>query len=277
MIFLPPLISQTLPYLGMGSIFEHISVVFTKKRRLLLFGAVALLASATPISVSLHPKLQCRLPSWPSFLLKNVSWASWLSSSWFHCRIRPLLERVARLVKRSRYDRYRTPEDEARYWEQAERGRKVLERSDARFVGADRVQKPLPELPPLVIYYTPALPPLYRDTRSQEERRRKKKEKRRYYISSKTYCKWHRMVFPNSVSRKCVSGPLWALIALQEHPTISQASKYRAEKTSDELREIHRISQMLPDDAVFAHPGNPEPKISSKYHRIWQEWKAARR
>ncbi|KAJ3499194.1 hypothetical protein NLJ89_g10124 [Agrocybe chaxingu] len=209
---------------------------------------------ATPISVSLHPKLlQYRLPNWPPFLLKNVRWPSWWSSSWFRRRIQPLFERVARLVKWSPYDRYRTPEDEARYWEQAERGRKALERSDARFVGADRVQKPLPDLPPLVMYYTPALPPLYRDTKLREERKQKKREKRQYSISSKMYCKWHRMVFPNL------------------------AARYRAERTQEELREIRRIAQMLPDDAVFPHPGNPKPKVSPKYHRIWQEWKAASR
>ena len=102
------------------------------------------------------------------------------------------------------YDTYATPEDEERYWRSAERGLAVLRQSDARFVGADRPKRVrVPELPPLVMYYVPALLPQYRDAernRKEVDPEELRKRRRMRILEPEEYCQWHRMVFPDRVS-----------------------------------------------------------------------------
>ncbi|PPQ95950.1 hypothetical protein CVT26_016116 [Gymnopilus dilepis] len=153
------------------------------------------------------------------------------------------------VYRRPRYT-YMTPEMEEKYWKRATVGRRRLQRSDARYVGnmgkkllKDREE----ELPPLVMSYTPALPP---------ERRKKAKKLRGYYISAKDYCKWHRMVFPGD-----------------DHPTLAEASRLRKMHDAEELKVIHRISRMLPDDEVFPRPNTQPRPWSPKYQRKWRRWR----
>ncbi|KDR71071.1 hypothetical protein GALMADRAFT_803744 [Galerina marginata CBS 339.88] len=160
---------------------------------------------------------------------------------------------LRRLGKRASRDTTMTPEMEEKYWKRAERGQRELERSDARYIDSSGIPvlDRTPQLPPLVMYYTPALPP------TKQERLKKQKP---YYLSARSYCKWHRMVFPGS-----------------DHPTISQASRLRKMHDPEELRKIHRISRMIPDDQVF-RPRNAEPiPWSPRYQRKWLKWRVKRR
>jgi hypothetical protein len=106
------------------------------------------------------------------------------------------LPSLRRIFSRPPYDHYKNNEEEEKYWEEAARTQRVLQQSDARHAGAEvRNRQALTSyVPPLVMYYTPALLPEYRDAP------RKKKEAKRYHISGKNYCKWHWMVFPGDVS-----------------------------------------------------------------------------
>lgn len=102
------------------------------------------------------------------------------------------------------YDTYPSPSAEQKYWESAERGLRELRHSDARFVGSTRPKNVrVPEMPPLVMYYVPALLPEYRHKRRPElktTRRKINPGEMGCRIAPKIYCKWHRMVFPGSVS-----------------------------------------------------------------------------
>lgn len=100
------------------------------------------------------------------------------------------------------YDTYATEEDEQRYWEEAARGLRELQNSDAKYT-VKKIKgciKPF-ELPPLVMYYTPALP---RFQRTKEERRRtpmshKEEMRHRRKITPEIYIKWHWMTHPEAV------------------------------------------------------------------------------
>jgi len=84
---------------------------------------------------------------------------------------------LGRIVDRKQYDTYPTPSAEQKYWESAERGLRELRHSDARFVGSERPRNVrVPEMPPLVMYYVPALLPEYRDKRRELKTRRRKVE-----------------------------------------------------------------------------------------------------
>lgn len=84
----------------------------------------------------------------------------------------------------SPYNRYKNKEEEQSYWRAIEGARRRLQASNAWNA---------PESLPLVVYYTPKLLPAYRDTAVDSDAEEE-------YISPKTFCKWHRMVFPHRVS-----------------------------------------------------------------------------
>ena len=130
---------------------------------------------------------------------------------------------------------YSTQSHEDRYWKEAAGGQRDLQRSDARFVGAGvrNPKNPAPYVPPLVMYYTPALLPEYRDSQrrkgkearsksprgSKDEKQTKKPRRKRKLnkrsnnntmtrtggetkelnVSPRAYCKWHHMISPESV------------------------------------------------------------------------------
>lgn len=82
------------------------------------------------------------------------------------------------------YRRYGNKDEAERYWREAEQCRRRLQASNANN---------LPDRLGLLSYYTPALLPVYREIRHVEP------EAREEYITPKTFCKWHRMVFPEWV------------------------------------------------------------------------------
>ncbi|KAH9483283.1 hypothetical protein JR316_0005389 [Psilocybe cubensis] len=150
--------------------------------------------------------------------------------------------------KKEDLDTVMTPEMERKYWKSAAKDRMKLLRSDARFVGTGG--RHTGTMPPVILSYTPALPP---------EKPRKINRYEDYFITPKTYCKWHRMVYPGT-----------------KHPTIAEASRLRATHDPEELRQIHHISRMLPDDQVFPDAdGVPKP-WSSKYQKKWRKWLKSR-
>lgn len=145
------------------------------------------------------------LNSWKASLFALCHWNLHLRSinSWVSSLKRRIRSSLTRFLPLS-YTIYPTVSEEQKYWKQAARGQKELQRSDARFAGTkvcDLHPNTLPgepQLPPLVMYYVPALLPAYRDTGNSQPTLRNRH--RKPYVSPKTYCKWHRMVFPGSVS-----------------------------------------------------------------------------
>ncbi|KAI6033803.1 hypothetical protein BKA83DRAFT_4181258 [Pisolithus microcarpus] len=151
-------------------------------------------------------------------------------------------------------DTYRTPHEEARYWRLAERYRRRL------YSGGTQVQAKL-ELgfrntrsyvsAQLVEYYTPRLLPVYREMgrsgNSQEA-------DAAFTISPKTYCKWHRMVFPD-----------------RPHPTLTQAARRIKQHSPRDLREILRISRLAPIGKAFRADGDQE-RYTTKYKKLWQAY-----
>ncbi|KAF8802090.1 hypothetical protein BYT27DRAFT_7113240 [Phlegmacium glaucopus] len=204
--------------------------------------------------------------SWKSRLC-HWNWNLNLNSSWLSSlkrRIRFYLTRF------SPYTIYPTASEEQKYWNQAARGQRELQRSDARFAGTKvRNLQPNtlpgraldsdsePRLPPLVMYYVPALLPAYRDASNHKAKSRK--TCRKPYVSPKIYCKWHRMVFPGS-----------------DHPTMKEASKLRNLYDPQDMQEICRISRMLPDNVIFPLAPAPPWTWTPKYHIIWQKWLASK-
>ncbi|KAJ6615466.1 hypothetical protein B0H10DRAFT_2040593 [Mycena sp. CBHHK59/15] len=99
-------------------------------------------------------------------------------------RARRDIYRWLRDVWRGRkHDIYQDALEEARYWAAAERYGRRLRTSDARFAGR-RIEQPKI---PAVTYYTPALLPWYRQRKPRSPE---------YFLSTRAFCKWHRMVFP---------------------------------------------------------------------------------
>jgi hypothetical protein len=135
------------------------------------FRQISLLPS-NPITVS-YRLTTIKITFWRKWSI-SIPRASWQSlvriafrSTWFS---------LLHLLRIRRVDaKYSTQSHEDRYWKEAAAGQRDLQRSDARFVGAGvrNPTNPAPYVPPLVMYYTPALLPEYRDSQ-----RRKGKEAR---------------------------------------------------------------------------------------------------
>lgn len=201
------------------------------------FRRISLLPNS-PITIS-YRLTTIRITLWSkwSFSIPRTSWQSLVRiafrSTWFS---------LLHLLRIRRLDAtYSTRSHEDRYWKEAAGGQRDLQRSDARFVGAGvrNPKNPAPHVPPLVMYYTPALLPEYRDSQRRKETKKeprskgprkrkdekhaKKPQRKRklnkssnnnilqqtgdemkelkcYHASPREYCKWHLMVFPGSVS-----------------------------------------------------------------------------
>ena len=141
-------------------------------------------------------------PTIPASLIWPLSYIRWLNQS------SPL--RFFALLSSGRhppYEKYASEAEEEKYWKEAESGQRVMRQSDARYAGI-KVRRPGPAntdpyVPPLVMYYTPALLPEYRDAP------RRKRQIKQYHISAKNYCKWHWMVFPGEkVSAEVLGGAI---------------------------------------------------------------------
>ncbi|KAF8972091.1 hypothetical protein BDZ97DRAFT_1783119 [Flammula alnicola] len=240
--------ADSMTSLTMGNLLQRISLSWPpqeKEHRFLIFGRNNLLC-ITPLTISLRiTALKAMLSTW-TFSFPGKLWQS-ISLSGFHSAALY----VRRIFAPSLYETYKSTAEEDRYWKEAAEGQRELQRSDARYVGT-KVRKPntpVPQMPPTVMYYTPALLPEYRDSR------RRKKAIKAYSISAKDYCKWHWMVFPGLY-----------------HPSIAEANKLRHLHPPDELQMIHCISRMLPDDKVFGNAG-PNPRAwTPEYQKIWLDW-----
>lgn len=146
----------------------------------------------TPFSVFIHIKSSClnlwrscHTACWPRTVLK--------SALIIFARLQSLMFQLRGLGHTESLYTYMTPEAEKSYWKKAAAGQRNLQRSDARYVDMEGLplRDGMPRLPPLVMYYIPALLP---------KRRRNPKKPKRYFLSAKDYCRWHRMVFPGNVS-----------------------------------------------------------------------------
>ncbi|KAK7024446.1 hypothetical protein VNI00_016297 [Paramarasmius palmivorus] len=182
------------------------------------------------------------------------------------------------------YRMYGNEEEEQKYWESVKGYRKRLQSYDACHgagscmwsedagVGRGRAvvegdpmvdvqAEKRGQIIPLVRYYQPALPP----EPSLKGQRRSGKRKRgsvedvgydgtddEYYLSSKSFCKWHRMVNPPD----------------SMHPTLAQATKLKENFSGCDRREMHRISRMLPSEVVYS----PNWRWTPRYQNMWKAW-----
>ncbi|EGO04217.1 hypothetical protein SERLA73DRAFT_67928 [Serpula lacrymans var. lacrymans S7.3] len=197
---------------------------------------LALLLATSPYTLPNALKLLASSRPWPNLL-------AWLP----HFRAQK---------NKSQYDTYATREDEDRYWRSAARSRRRLAASDAHLGGNTPTVKrgeggndasTLTSTPvPLVAYYTPRLLPSYRDTEGETDL-----EAEPFHIPARTFCKWHRMVFP---------GP--------HHPTLSEAPELMKRFSHRDLQEIQRISHLQADSDVFQRrlPWTP------RYRTVWNNW-----
>lgn len=90
-------------------------------------------------------------------------------------------------ISRPRYTYYRDVREETQYWQTAKRFGRILDKSNARSASAQV---------PIVRYYEPKLLPMYRRPVVRDP------EAEEFQLSSKVFCKWHRMVFPDEVSQR---------------------------------------------------------------------------
>lgn len=82
------------------------------------------------------------------------------------------------------YKKYKKPHEEALYWTAAAQENRKLRASNATNA---------PDGLPLIVYYTPKLLPIYRESMHEDP------EAREEYIAPRVFCKWHRMVHPGPV------------------------------------------------------------------------------
>lgn len=110
----------------------------------------------------------------------------------------PFLHHFQHLIFfRKPYDTYSNPNAEQQYWDSAERGLRQLRLSDARFVGSDRPKNVrVPEMPPLVMYYVPALLPRYRDSDEKTISRKRRIKENSLHLDLEDY---YRVAFSDSV------------------------------------------------------------------------------
>ncbi|KAK0205858.1 hypothetical protein DFS33DRAFT_1224636, partial [Desarmillaria ectypa] len=137
------------------------------------------------------------------------------------------------LRKRS-HSTYANEGEEQAYWESAMRSHLYLQTSSAMKDWSF----------PVITSYAPAPPASV----SHEE----ETEATEYYLPSKAFCKWHRMVFPESLN----------------HTTLSQARMLKKYFSSLDRREMHRISRLLSDEAVFG----ANKHWASEYRVMWKLW-----
>ncbi|KIK60072.1 hypothetical protein GYMLUDRAFT_59780 [Collybiopsis luxurians FD-317 M1] len=153
------------------------------------------------------------------------------------------------------YSTYPTEEAEQRYWDSAKVFRRRLQSSDARFccplVSSSSIENYENRIP-VISAYQPSLPPLQkglpRDKRCggiDEE----------YYLPTKAFCKWYRMTFPDRA-------PL--------DPT--KAARLKSMYTSDEKKEIHRLSRFKSNKKAFQTDHNLLNPRRYLYRDMWDAW-----
>ncbi|KAH9853338.1 hypothetical protein C2E23DRAFT_728789, partial [Lenzites betulinus] len=173
--------------------------------------------------------------AFPGSIIVIKYWKEGSPYVWFRARIRLAFGCLWGCV-RPRYRRYSRAADEDKYWRSGERVQRALQASNANTV---------PPTVPLVRYYVPRLPPPCRESLGVDH------EGTEYHLSSRTFCKWHRMVF---------RGPM--------HPTPREASQQIRYYSNRDRRQIYRISRLLTDEEVF-HRGVP---WTPRYATMWKQW-----
>ncbi|KAI5119612.1 hypothetical protein M0805_007876 [Coniferiporia weirii] len=167
--------------------------------------------------------------------------------------------------KRSPYRTYQSPEEEAEYWEQAERAQKQLSDSDSRLHNVLPSEVWTPRRERLIPYYTPRLLPEYRENRGEGAGKRGGHME----IPAKLFVKWHWLVFPN-----------------RAHPTILQASQLMQKFSHRDLHEIFHIARLVRDVDVSAksqsiHSSQPldveslsvsPTSFETEFSRRWRTW-----
>jgi len=129
-----------------------------------------------------------------------------------------------------------------RYWLESALYGHQLRSSDARYDGW-KIQDPPSS--PLITYYVPRLLPAYRSPKISGI------DSAPYRLPARIFCKWHHMVF---------HGPL--------HPTLSQAQKLMKYYSNRDLKEMYRISRLLPDEEV----SRGSAKSTGRYKEMWTKW-----
>ncbi|KAK0492779.1 hypothetical protein EDD18DRAFT_1182663 [Armillaria luteobubalina] len=129
---------------------------------------------------------------------------------------------------------YANEREEQAYWESAMRWNLYLQTSGAMKDWSI----------PVITSYTPAPP--------APASKKDGIEATEYYLPSKAFCKWYRMVFPES----------------PHYPTLSQAQRLKTHFSSLDRREMHRMSRMLSDEVVFG----THRRWSSDYKAMWMLW-----
>ena len=165
------------------------------------FRRISLLPN-NPITIS-YRLTSIKISLWKtwSIFLPRTSWQSLVRiafrSTWFS------LLHVLRIRRLNAT--YATQSHEERYWKEAAGGQRDLQRSDARFVGAGarNPKNPALHVPPLVMYYTPALLPEYRDSQrrngTKNETRSKSPRQRKYEKQAKKAQRKHNRHFRTTV------------------------------------------------------------------------------
>lgn len=171
-------------------------LVSTRTRSALRGLWISALLYSLPLSVVLSKSSsnhECTLHKFLEDSIKTL--ISWLQHPTLQHRIS--LRWPFNPLSRSRpHQTYETIEDEAKYWESAERLQAQLFPYDARCTrAAAKAQKTAQSSQTRqILYYTPRLPPAYRETRETE------RDLEGSWISAKTVMKWHWLVFPDRVS-----------------------------------------------------------------------------
>ena len=131
--------------------------------------------------------LSCAIAGWP-FVLPNILSLLRRHKLQLAC-FRGRIWRIWYTVSR-RYLHYPSVLEEDRYWRSAHRSKRILDQSNGHHI---------PENVPIVRYYTPGLLPAYRLPMQRDM------EAIEFRLSARTFCKWHRMVFPGPVSSSAMS------------------------------------------------------------------------
>lgn len=160
------------------------------------------------------------------------------------------------LQKPALHARYTSKDAEQAYWRAVERATKRLQASNANN-------------PPdgLLVYYAPKLLPGYRDAKIEDP------EAKEEYISPKTFCKWHRMVFPGHVGHSPTLRVAYPALTERHkrQPTLKEAERAVKVYSSRDRREMKRITRLQHDHEIFQRLDT-----SPDYGARWRTWLATK-
>ncbi|GJE83933.1 hypothetical protein PsYK624_000060 [Phanerochaete sordida] len=154
------------------------------------------------------------------------------------------------------YRRYASKDAEQEYWRAVEKAKQRLQASNAHA-----------PVEGLLVYYVPKLLPEYRDAKQEDP------EAKEEYISPRTFCKWHRMVFPGQVRHTSPPQSRCGVLTVmqQRQPTLTEAVTALKSYSSRDRREMRRIARLQSDHAVFHRIDT-----SARYGALWRTWLASK-